>query len=331
MTDLKMMINDVAGKFLGGIVDTHRHLGGSCSPKFLLHAMEIGACPILPWNELERKMVCMPDEPFDFQHFLSKFKFLDKISWTEDLVAEKMKYVCDQMNDEYLDGVFLDFSVSKYRHIGWSLIEAITFIVDRLDEYSDIPIVPILSIKYESPEESQFKIARIVNEESLSDRIGGIDFVGDEAKFNKRIQGPICDMWKGKFVRMHVGESQSVNNIHTAIKDFDVTNIAHGIKVLQRHDTTRLAIDNHVVFDIAPTSNLVCGVINGYDVHPAKDMFDSGITMTVGSDDPIQLSTNVNSEYMSLLDHGMHSDDLKILSKNSRDQLDKWREYSIGG
>jgi hypothetical protein len=160
---------------------------------------------------------------------LTKFTFLDKIKWTEELVAQKIKHVCDDMNSEHLAGVFLDFSVSKYRHIGWSLNEAIGFILDRLDEYSDIPIVPILSIKYESPAEAQFKIAQVIEDSNIANRVGGIDFVGDESKFNADIQRPICQMWQGKLVRMHVGESQSENNVVQAIEDFGVTNIAHGI------------------------------------------------------------------------------------------------------
>lgn len=314
----------------GGLVDTHRHLGGSCSPKFLLHAMEVGACPRLSYEELERQLVCLPDEPRDFTHFLSKFRFLDKISWTEELVAAKMKFVCDEINQEQLAGVFLDFSVSKYRHIGWSLVEAMNFILDRLDEYSEIPIIPILSIKYESPKEAQFKIASVIDESSICERVGGIDFVGDESQFNPSIQKPICQMWQGKLVRMHVGESQSADHVVQAIDDFGVTNVAHGIKVVENTGLLRMSAESNIIFDIAPTSNYVTGVIPAGQPHPAKTMFDAGILMTVGSDDPIQCRTNLLYEYELLEQSGMTQDDLNILANNSREQLNNWINYSVG-
>src|SRR5690606_5984868 len=124
-----------------------------------------GACPKITKEEIQQRMVCLPTDPRDFNLFLSKFRFLDSIKWTEDLVATKIKMVCEGMHQEHLAGAMLDFSVSKYRHIGWSLKEAITFILDRLDEYSSIPIIPILSIKYESPEDVQLKIAGIINDD----------------------------------------------------------------------------------------------------------------------------------------------------------------------
>lgn len=316
----------------GGMVDCHRHLGGSCSPRFLLRAMEVGACPVLDYTEIERKLVCMPDEPREFKHFLSKFKFLDKIKWTEELVAEKIKFVCDEMNQESLMGVFLDFSVSKYRHIGWSLNEAMNFILDRFDEYSDIPIVPILSIKYESPDEVQYKIARVIEDSSIADRVGGIDFVGDESKFNPRIQRPICQMWQGKLVRLHVGESEHSQNVSQAITDFKATNIAHGIRIVDdQYLLEACGMCQDVVFDVAPTSNYVTGVVKEDQVHPSRLMLDHGVHMTVGSDDPIQCRTTLHEEYELLKDSGFTESDLNTLANNGRVQLERWLAYSVGG
>jgi len=316
----------------GGLVDTHRHLGGSCSPKFLLHAMDVGACPGLPYDQIERHLVCLPDEPREFNHFLSKFKFLDKILWTEELVAAKIKYVCNEMNNESLEGVFLDFSVSKYRHIGWSLTEAMNFILDRLDEYSDIPIIPILSIKYESPREAQLKIAQVIDDSSIADRVGGIDFVGDESKFNPSIQRPICQMWDNKLVRLHVGESQHSQNVNQAITDFKATNIAHGIKIVDdKYLLEACGASQDVIFDIAPTSNYVTGVVKDTHKHPSKIMMEHGVHMTVGSDDPIQCSTTLHQEYTLLSQSGFTEEELDTLANNGRVQLAKWLDYSVGG
>lgn len=294
--------------------------------------MQVGACPELPYEEVERKLVCMPDEPREFKHFLSKFTFLDKIQWTEELVAEKIKFVCDEMNQESLIGVFLDFSVSKYRHIGWNLNEAMSFILDRLDEYSNIPIVPILSIKYESPDEAQYKIASVIDDSDIASRVGGIDFVGDESKFNPKIQRRICQMWKGKLVRLHVGESEHSQNVTQAIIDFRATNIAHGIRIVEdQYLLEACGACQDVVFDIAPTSNYITGVIKEGEIHPGKKMFDHGVHMTVGSDDPVQCRTTLHEEYTLLSQSGFTDEDLDLLANNGRVQLAKWLNYSVGG
>ena len=312
------------------MVDTHRHLGGSVPIEFLVHAMEIGACASLPYSELEKKIVCLPNEPKEFNHFLSKFRFLDKIKWTEELVSEKIRFVCEKINNENICGVFIDFSVGKYRHIGWSLSEAITHILDCFDEYSDILVIPILSIKYESPKEVQLKIAQAIDDATISDRIGGIDFVGDESKFDPEIQQKICDMWRGKMVRLHVGESQGVNHVMQAISDFKATNIAHGIKIVDDQQLLDIAIESGTVFDIAPTSNYITGVIPEHSKHPSKKMFDAGVTLTVGSDDPIQCQTDLFKEYKILADNGFSDKNLDVIASNAKQQLIKWAKYGVG-
>lgn len=311
------------------LIDTHRHLGGSVPIDFLFHAMNVGACDILPRKEIEKRMICLENEPKEFNNFLSKFRLLDKIKWTEELINQKIKLVCDAIEKENLIGMFLDFSVSKYRHIGWSLPEAISFILDRLDEHSKIPIVPILSIKYESPKEAQFKIAKIIEKSSIADKIGGIDFVGDESKFDPKTQKEICHIWQGKLVRAHVGESQSAANVITAIKEFKVTNIAHGIKIVHYEEMLKIAADSEVIFDIAPTSNYLTGVIAENEIHPGKEMHESGILLTIGSDDPIQCRTNLHNEYKIMADI-LTQEDINKIMDNAYNQLLKWKTCTVG-
>lgn len=289
--------------------------------------MELGACERVEHDELTRLTTCSEDEEPDFYLFLSKFKYLDKMNWTEQLVADKIRFVCNTINKENCDGVFIDFSVSKYRHIGWSLKESISFILDRFADYSLKPIVPILSIKYESPFDVQCKISNIVNSD-ISDRICGIDFVGDEDKFNHKNQKYICDMWSGKFIRLHVGELKSQDNIRATIENINITNIAHGIKIVDK-DLISISIDNGISFDIAPTSNYMTGVIKKHVVHPAKFMIDNGINITIGSDDPNVLNTNLDNEYKLLKSHGVTDDELSIIRSNSIEMLKRWSNYII--
>lgn len=311
------------------MVDTHRHMGGSIPHKFLLHAMDVGACPPLTNDQLIRATTCYKDEEPDFYTFLSKFRYLDKTNWNEELIAKKIEFVCSDIELEGVSAVFMDFSVSKYRHIGWSLKEAISFILDRFEDYSQVAIIPILSIKYESPEEAQLKIAKIIDS-NISDRICGIDFVGDEHKFNQKIQKRICEMWSDKFVRLHVGESKSEDHIRIAVEDFGVNNIAHGVKISD-DELIHKCVDKGISFDIAPTSNYLTGVIPIDSRHPAKFMSDSNLKITVGSDDPNILNTNLHLEYELLESHGVLSAEISRIKKNSADMWKKWEQYQIIG
>ena len=311
------------------MVDVHRHLGGSSSIDFIMHAMEKGACPKQTREAVIRQVICHPNEEYHnmFELFLQKFKILDKINWTEELVAENIKYVCNDINKENVDAVFMDFSVSKYRHIGWSLAQAVNFICNRFDEYSHVPIIPILSIKYESPEEAQQKIAKIIDDK-VGDKICGIDFVGDESKFDPKIQSKICDMWKGRFVRLHVGESGPIENIIKSMEFKGVTNIAHGIKIINNKEAMKIAAEKQLCFDIAPTSNYVTGVLKSDEIHPCKEMHENGIKLTIGSDDPVQLQTNLQNECLVLSKHGCKNSELHSILNTGQEQYLKWASFA---
>lgn len=294
-----------------------------------MHAMDKNACPRQSIESVVQQMVCHPNEEYHnmFQLFLQKFKILDKINWTEELVADNIRYVCETISKENVDAVFMDFSVSKYRHIGWSLSQAVSFICDRFDEYSHIPIIPILSIKYESPEEAQLKIASIIDD-PIGDKICGIDFVGDESKFDAHIQSKICHMWNGRFVRLHVGESESIQNIIDSLNFPGVTNIAHGIKIVEDKEMMAFAADCQYNFDIAPTSNYTTGVLKSDDIHPALEMYKNKIPITLGSDDPVQLQTDLEKECRVLLQHGITTSELHAILNEGWTQYMRWSSFA---
>lgn len=328
------MISNQISFTLEQLVDTHRHHGGSTPIEFIKYAISKGACELKNEEEIKQSMICYPWEHKEgmtkFELFLEKFKLLDKIKWSEDLIAENIKHVCNKLREEGIFAAFMDFSVSKYRHIGWSLPEAIQFICDRFEEYSTIRILPILSIKYESPVEAQLKIAKIIDNGSVGNRICGIDYVGDESKFNPHIQKIVCDMWKNRFVRLHVGESGPIDNIKEVLKFNSLTNIAHGIKIVKDYELMKRIADTDITFDVAPSSNYLTGVVPFNRVHPAIEMMRNGIKVTVGSDDPIQCNTILIEEIGELIAHGMETSEYYQIVERSTEMFKKWEHFSLG-
>jgi len=128
-------------------------------------------------------------------------------------------------------------------------------------------------------------------------------------------------------VRMHVGETDATQNIKLAI-DIGVTNIAHGIKIIKNKEFINLARENNVVFDIAPSGNYITGAIKE-GTHPAKEMFDNGLKLTVGTDDPVQFQTTLEDEFALLKRNNFNSAELNKLEENGFDQFKKWSKYSI--
>lgn len=267
-----------------------------------------------------------PNEPWAFDRFLDKFRVLDHIPWTEETIDESIKQVCGDIIAEGIHFTWLRFSINKYLdHLKWHKWQALHFIADCFRRYGDGRIGLILSIKYESARAGQRKHAALIDDERNVEILDGLDFVGNEAYFDSEFYAGIVKNWHqaGKIVSAHVGESQSADNVFAAIK-MGLREISHGIKAATELDILGFAKDNDVCFHMCPTSNALTGVWDPYVPHPAKAFLSNGLKVTIGTDDPIQCSTNLDREFQLIEQHIGFDGVLKV----QEIAAERFREYN---
>lgn len=310
-------------------IDTHRHLGGSIPVTCVWDIISTKGYAHLASNiqDVQTAMTFSATEPKEFHRFLDKFKILDQIRWTEELIDLSIKAVCDEFEKENLAYCWLDFSINKYMHIGWHKHEAIRFIYDRFQQYRPNKVGLILSLKYESLRHTQRQYAKLIDTPDVADILFGLDLVGDEAYFDANFYAPLFADWNkaNKMLRAHVGESQTAKNVRFAIKKLHVTNIAHGIKIFEDTGLTEIAVDAGVTFDLAITSNYLTGVLGETIHHPIVAMLDAGLIATLGSDDPIQCSTNLATEFALATKYGCSEGQLNQIKKTAITNTLKYR------
>lgn len=284
-------------------IDTHRHLGGSISIDWVWHAIRQLNLKHLAesLDDVVEAMTFGSDEPKTFHRFLDKFRILDHIPWTEDLIDGSIKSVCDGLELEGIDYCWLDFSINKYMDgpMTWHKHEAIQFIHESFERHRPGKVGLVLSLKYEAPRASQKQYAELIRIPDVAERLVGIDLVGDEEKFDFRFYQPIMHEWNeaGKMTRAHVAESQCAENGLHAIIHMKVTNIAHGIRMVDSSEMMSIAKDHNITFDLGIGSNDLTGVWTQRDYHPVVALLESGQKVTLGTDDPVQCSTTLDREF----------------------------------
>lgn len=312
-------------------IDTHLHFSGCISPAFVWDVIKNYSLPFLAQSEDEvvRQMTYNAGEARTFSRFLDKFRLLDQIPWNEEILDKAIKdvsnYVC--LND--IDHAFVDLSINKYMRIGWHKHEVIKFIYDRFKYYAPNKVSLILALKYEYPQSGQRIYSKLIERDDIKDLLIGIDLVGDEAYFEPKFYGEILADWVrcGKMVRAHVGESQSALNVQTAIRDIKVTNVAHGIKILGHKDIIKLALDHGILFDLCYSSNYQTGVIPFGGTHPIGKMLAEGLSVTIGSDDPIQFNTTLKREYELLRNAGIDEASILKIVYNAAGAVRRFSAY----
>lgn len=283
-------------------IDPHLHFGGSIPPSFVWQTIQEHGLKHLgeSFEDVYSQMTFAEGEQRNFHRFLNKFKILDELPWTEELIDGSIKAVCQYLDSNSIDYAWMDFSINKYMGIGWHKFEAIKFIYNSFEQHRPGKIGLILSIKYESMRASQKQYAKLIEDPDVAKCLLGIDLVGDESYFDVKFYKPLFKGWNdaGKITRAHVGESQSVLNVFHAIIDLGVTNIAHGIKIVDScPEIVQEAKNRKITFDLSLTSNYITGVWEQPNFHPITRMLDAGLNVTLGSDDPVQCNTTLAKEF----------------------------------
>jgi adenosine deaminase len=122
----------------------------------------------------------------------------------------------------------------------------------------------------------------------------------------------------GLKVTVHTGEntpaSAVVDTIHTVHPD----RIGHGIHVIEDMQAVELVKEHGITLEVNPWSNYLTNSVRTIEEHPLKKLFDLGVKVTINSDDPEVLETNLNNEY-----HIAH----EVLGM-SMDEIMKCNEYA---
>jgi len=127
----------------------------------------------------------------------------------------------------------------------------------------------------------------------------GVDLADSEVPF------PIKDFVKpilkahdaGLKVTIHSGEDTPASYVVDTINMVDPDRIGHGIHIIEDMQAVELVKKRGITLEVNPWSNYLTNSVHRIEEHPLKKLFDLGVRVTINSDDPEVLETNLNNEY----------------------------------
>lgn len=115
----------------------------------------------------------------------------------------------------------------------------------------------------------------------------------------------------------HAGESVGPEGIWGAL-NIGAERIGHGLSAI--HDTELMGIlaERQVPIEVCISSNVRTGCCAGFTNHPVRRYFDSGLMITLNSDDPAMFGSDLEDEYrIAQDDFGFSKEHLRELAANS--------------
>jgi adenosine deaminase len=147
----------------------------------------------------------------------------------------------------------------------------------------------------------------------------GLSLAGDEAGYPP---GPFVEAYAavaaaGLGCTVHAGEWAGAQSVRDAI-ELPVTRVSHGVRAIEDPGLVAEIARRGITLEVCPTSNVVLGVFPTFAAHPFPTLRDSGVRLTLGSDDPPYFGASIGGEYAIAHDHfGCEDDDLVGITRTA--------------
>ena len=148
-------------------------------------------------------------------------------------------------------------------------------------------------------------LAKLLDAVHTWDDLDGIDMHGHETV-------PwgdwTIDVWRnvreaGRCTKAHAGEFEGAKDVNTALNLTKTQRIQHGIGAVHDSATFQRLLDEDVVLDMCPVSNVKLRSVHDPKKHPIRAFFDAGVKVTVSTDDPTVFGNDLVHEFDLLMSH----------------------------
>ena len=310
-------------------IDLHLHLDGSFRISTMYElAKERGI--ELPGGTLESYEAYM----IEHANAESVNDYLQMFDWPTAVLQDKAslaRITKELIEDLAAYGVRyaeIRFAPQLHTHKGLTQDDAVEAILEGrrqgLEENPNIHINIINCMMSFGPETLNWK----ENEETVEvtkrffsdDGVVALDLAGAEGFVPLSNFAPLFDKAKeyGLNIISHAGDSQDWKTVEDAIKVFGVSRVGHGHHIYENPELVRLAAKKKIALEICPTSNIQCKTRASFPLHPAKNLLEMGVPVTINTDNMVMARTDLDREYDHCLEEmGFEYADLILMNMNS--------------
>ncbi len=298
--------------------ELHVHLEGSIRPATLLQLAQRNGVPLPARTESELSEFYRFR---DFTHFVQVYEAITSCLRTPEdyaLIAYDFGRSCSRQNVRYAEVTFTIATNMRLTGLPWlTLLEALNAGRAQARAQFGVDWRWVFDISRDNPD-TQDQVLDI----ALAARKQGVVALGlggSEATFPPELYvRPFSRAKEAGLARVpHAGENAGPPSIWAALRLLSADRIGHGIRCIEDPALVEYLGQRQVPIEVCPTSNVRLGVYPDYAAHPLRRLWDAGVLITIGSDDPPMFGTDLNREYELLVEEfGFDAAELMRMSLN---------------
>lgn len=269
-------------------IELHCHLDGSLNP-----------IKVSKWTRKDLKTIessLTIHKPMDLASYLEHFEYAIGILQTKTRLKEAALELCKDMLKENVIYAEIRFDPLAHTKKGLTLKEVVDSILDGISS-SSLKAKVILCMKRERDEEVNKSIIDLAKK-YLKKGVAAVDLAGSEKDYPTRDFKNLFAYANASSVPfvVHAGEAGTFKDIEEAIA-FGASRIGHGIKAITDFKTMETLKEKDIPLEICITSNVMTNSVPSFKEHPIQRLIDSGVSVTINTDNRTISKTTLTDEY----------------------------------
>ena len=302
-------------------IDLHLHLDGAITAETAIELAEMQgiSLPAKTEKELE-KLISVPEGCTSLNDFLRCFELPLSLLQTKAGIRRAVQLVLEEQKREGVIYAEIRFSPQLHTRKGLSQEEVLRAALEGLQD-APIPANLILACMRGADNQKE-------NEENLElarrflTKDGGVtavDLAGAEALFPTR---DYLELFRragesGIPMTIHAGEADGEDSVRAAL-EMGAVRIGHGVRARKNPEILEEIRSKGIVLEMCPTSNRYTRSIENMEDYPLLMYLESGIKVTVNTDDPAIEGTTISREFRFLKEHfGLTAEQEKMILRNA--------------
>ncbi|WP_327415790.1 adenosine deaminase [Streptomyces sp. NBC_01233] len=122
----------------------------------------------------------------------------------------------------------------------------------------------------------------------------------------------------GLLAAPHGGELTGPSSVRDCLDDLHAARIGHGVRAAENPRLLKRLADRQITCEVCPASNVALGVYERPEDVPLRTLFEAGVPMALGADDPLLFGSRLAAQYeIARRHHGFTDPELAELARQS--------------
>ena len=283
------------------IIDLHLHLDGSMSLECARSLAKKQGIALPDDKELLSRLR-VSDDCRDLNEYLERFDLPLSLLQTAEAISESVERLCNELQSQGLIYAEIRFAPQLHLQKGLTQEEVVLAAIEGLNRSDFFASLILCCMRGADNREANIETVRLVKK-YLEKGVCAVDLAGAEALFPNEGFVDVIEYARSLSLPMtlHAGEALGADSVSSAI-ELGANRIGHGVRSIEKPEILKSLAEKKIPLELCPTSNLNTRVFDDLKDYPIRTFLESGVLITVNTDNMSVSATTLAEEYQRLAD-----------------------------